>query len=146
MVGAKAHDALDSGAVVPGAVKDDDFALGRQLFYVALEVPLALLAGVRRGQCLDAAGTWVEVLGDALDCGALTGGVAAFHDDDYAGASFNDPLLHVHELCLKALEFLFVGLLVEFLRGFAAFCAHQPSLTGAGSKGENGPALVGVRT
>ena len=124
LIGAKAHDALDTGAVVPGAVKDDDFALGGKLFHVALEVPLALFARVGSGQRLDAAGARVEVLGDALDRGALAGGVAALHDDDYAGAGFNDPLLHVHELCLEAFELLFVGLLVEFLRGFTAFCAH----------------------
>ena len=47
LVGAKAHDALNAGAVVPRAVKDDDFALGGQLFHVALEIPLSLLARVR---------------------------------------------------------------------------------------------------
>ena len=145
LIGAKAHDAFDAGAVVPGAVKDDNFALRWQLFHIALEVPLALLTGVRGGQRLDAARTWVEVLGDALDSRAFAGGVAAFHDDDDAGPGFNDPLLHVHEFCLKALEFLLVGLLVEFLRGFTALCAHCLSLTAVDSRGENCTALVGVR-
>src|SRR5699024_2339497 len=47
---AEAHDALNAGAVVPGAVEDDDLARGRQLLHVALEVPLAGLARGRRRQ------------------------------------------------------------------------------------------------
>ena len=112
LLGAKAHDALHAGAVVPGAVEDDDLTGGGQLLNVALEVPLARLAVSRLGQSFDAASTRVQVLRNALDGGTLAGGVAAFHDNDHAGAGLNDPLLHLDELCLEALELVLIGLLV----------------------------------
>ena len=43
LVRAEAHDALDAGAVVPGAVEEHDLAGARQVRHVALEVPLARL-------------------------------------------------------------------------------------------------------
>ena len=42
-VAAKAHDALDTGAVVPRAVEQNDLASGGQVGDKALEVPLAAL-------------------------------------------------------------------------------------------------------
>jgi hypothetical protein len=45
-VGAKAHHALDAGAVVPAAVEQHDLAVGGQVLHVALEVPLAALGFV----------------------------------------------------------------------------------------------------
>jgi hypothetical protein len=49
LLSAKTHDALDAGAVVPGAVEQDDFAAGGQVGRVTLKVPLRALALVRRG-------------------------------------------------------------------------------------------------
>ena len=43
----EAHDPLDAGAVVPGAVEEDHLAGGGQVLDVALEIPLALLLGGR---------------------------------------------------------------------------------------------------
>ena len=40
LLGAEAHHALDAGAVVPTAVKDHDFAGGREVRHVALQVHL----------------------------------------------------------------------------------------------------------
>ena len=37
---AEAHHALDAGAIVPGAVEEHDFAAGRQVLDIALEIPL----------------------------------------------------------------------------------------------------------
>ena len=48
--GAEAHDRLDAGAIVPGAVEEHDFARGRQLRDIALEIPLAALDLGRLGQ------------------------------------------------------------------------------------------------
>lgn len=42
--GAKFHDPLDAGSIVPGAVKEDHFSLGWQVFDIALKIPLAHLA------------------------------------------------------------------------------------------------------
>src|SRR4029453_17886805 len=41
---AEAHDCLDPGAVVPAAVEQADFTLGREMLDVALEIPLVALA------------------------------------------------------------------------------------------------------
>ena len=51
LLGAKAHHALHAGAVVPGAVEQNDVALGRQVRDVALEIPLAALDLGRFGEC-----------------------------------------------------------------------------------------------
>ena len=74
---AVAHDPLDTGAVVPGAVEEPDLARCRQVLDVALEVPLPLLdlGGLGKGHDPCAAG--VQVLGEGLDRAALAGGVAA---------------------------------------------------------------------
>ena len=42
-LGTKAHHVLNSGAVIPAAVEDDDFTPGGQLFNVALSMELRLL-------------------------------------------------------------------------------------------------------
>ena len=69
--------------------------------HVALEVPLGLLAVVRRGQGGDAAHPRVEPLGDALDHAALAGGVAPLeqHDEPVSGA--HDPVLQLDQLALE---------------------------------------------
>ena len=47
--GAEAHHVLDARAVVPTAVKDDDFARGGKMCEVALDVHLGFFAVRRRG-------------------------------------------------------------------------------------------------
>ena len=66
-VGAEAHDALDAGAVVPGAVEEHDLAAGWEVLDVALEVPAGGLALGRLLQGDGARTTGVEVLVEALD-------------------------------------------------------------------------------
>ena len=114
--GAEAHDAFHASTVVPRAIENHDFAGGRQLFDVALEVPLTLLARVRSRQSFHAACTRIEVLGNALNGRALASGVAPFHDDDDAGTRLHYPLLHLHELRLQAYQFSLVGLLIQLRR------------------------------
>ena len=111
--GAEAHHALHTGTVVPGAVENDDLSGRRQLLNVTLEIPLALLARARRRQCLDPAHARAEVLGDALDGGTLTSGIAPLHHDDDTRTCFHHPLLHFDEFRLKPLKLLFVGLFVQ---------------------------------
>ena len=102
VVGAEAHDALDAGAVVPGAVEQHDLAAGRQMRDVALEIPLRALALGRRGQRHDAADARIEPLGDALDRAALAGGVAALEDHDDLQLLVLHPVLQLHQLVLQA--------------------------------------------
>jgi hypothetical protein len=47
---AELHHALDSGAIVPTPIEQDDFASGRKFGDVALEIPLASLTTRRRAQ------------------------------------------------------------------------------------------------
>ena len=49
---------------------------------VPLEVPLGpSRRSVGTGECNDACSAWVQVLGEALDRTALSGGVTSFEDD-----------------------------------------------------------------
>ena len=42
-IGAKAHDAFDARAIVPASIEQRDFTAGRQMFDIALEIPLTAL-------------------------------------------------------------------------------------------------------
>ena len=116
LLGAEAHHPLDAGAVVPGAVEQDDLAGGGQVGDVALEVPLRLLALGRRGKRDDAADARVRPLGDALDHAALAGGVTPLEDHDDLQPVGLDVLLHDHELALEPSQLL-VELLARQLAG-----------------------------
>ena len=112
---AVAHDALDAGAVVPGAIEEDHLAGGRQMSDVALEVPLRLLAIARLGERRDAHHARVEVLGHALDGAALAGRVTALEDHRDAQARVPDPLLQLDELDLQPVQLVLVHMKVELL-------------------------------
>ena len=62
LLGAKPHDALDAGPVVPASVEQDDLASGRQVRRIALKVPLRLLPLSRRAERHDPASAWVQGL------------------------------------------------------------------------------------
>src|SRR3954470_4316361 len=74
---AKAHDGLDAGTIVPGAVEEDDLPRRGKQFDVALQVHLALLALRRRRERGDAEHAGAGALGNRLDDAAFAGGVAA---------------------------------------------------------------------
>src|SRR5439155_4180927 len=67
----KAEHRLDPRAVVPAAVEQDDLTGCGELFDVALEVPLRLLALGGDGERNDARDARVQELGDPLDRPAL---------------------------------------------------------------------------
>lgn len=73
LFGAEAHDVLDSGTVVPAAIKENHFACSGEVLDVALEIPLGLLAAVWCGEGGDPADAGVEALGHALDDAAFSG-------------------------------------------------------------------------
>lgn len=79
---AEPHRAFDAGAFVSAAVEEHEFAGGRQVLDVALEVPLAALPVVRFFERHDAHAARIGVLGEALDGPALAGGIAALEQDD----------------------------------------------------------------
>ncbi len=124
---AEPHHALDAGAVVPAAIEDDDFARGREVPHVALDVHLALLALGRRGQRDDPEHARTHALGDGLDRATFSRAVATFEHDADLEALCDDPLLELHQLNVQALE-LFVVILARELVGFfgAGFVAPFP--------------------
>ena len=98
---------LDTGAVVPAAIEDDDFACRRKVLHVALEVHLALFAVRRRRQRHESEDARAHALGDRLDRPALAGRVAPLEDDDDPQSLGFDPLLQDAELALQPRQFLF---------------------------------------
>ena len=115
---AEFHDALDASAVVPAAVKDHDFARGRQMPHIALNVHLRLLALGRRRQRDDAIDAWADPLGDRLDDPALAGAVAAFEHDHDLQSLGDDPELQLDQLSVQTCEFALVVLAAKPVLGF----------------------------
>src|SRR6185437_682455 len=107
------HHALDTGAIVPGAVEQHDLAASRQMRDIALEIPLRALALARRRERGDAADPRVEALGDALDHSALAGGVAALEDHDHLELVVLDPILQLDQLALQAKQLLEIDVPVQ---------------------------------
>src|SRR5690606_38592614 len=68
---AEAHDAFDTGTIVPGAVEQDHLATGGEMLDITLEIPLRGLALRRLFQRDDACSARIEVLHEALDRATL---------------------------------------------------------------------------
>ena len=101
LLGAEAHDALDAGAVVPGAVEDDELAARRQIGHEALEIPFGEVAVGRFARRVDDGLARAHVLDQTLDRAVLAGAVAAFEDDEHARAVFDQLALQLHQLDLQ---------------------------------------------
>ena len=112
---AEVEDVLHDAAIVPAPVEEHDFALGRQVIDVALEIPLSRLAVRRFRERDDPRDPRVEVLTEALDRAALTSRVAPLEDHDDALAAFLHVGLEPHELELKRLDLLLVGFLAHLV-------------------------------
>src|SRR5215469_9927270 len=78
---AEPHHPLDTGAVIPAAVEDDDFAGSRKMLDVALHIHLRLFAVRWRRQCDDTKNARTDSLGNRLDHAAFSSGIAPFEDD-----------------------------------------------------------------
>ena len=108
--GAEAHHIFDAGPIVPAAVEDHDFARGRKMGHVALQVELRLLAVGGRGQRHHPEHARAHPLGDRLDRPALAGGVASLEHDDHAQALVLDPFLQRAEVDLQLAQRLVIVL------------------------------------
>src|SRR5439155_6563955 len=126
LFGAEPHHPFHAGPVVPAAVEQNDLAALGKVGDVALEVPLGLLALVRRRQGGQAARPGAEVVADALDDAALAGGVAALEHDGHPLLLLPDPFLQLDELDLEAFELLLVNGLRQLRAG-----AHSPQSSSA---------------
>ena len=78
----KAHNALNTRAIVPTAVEDYDLAGRRKPLDVALDVHLRLFAVGRRGERYHSKYPRANPLGQRFDCAAFAGGVAPLKDDN----------------------------------------------------------------
>ncbi|ENN83982.1 hypothetical protein RHSP_70511 [Rhizobium freirei PRF 81] len=112
---AKAHNRLDTGAVVPGAVEQHEFASGRELRNVALEVPLPSLTVRRLGQRHDTRQARVHVSRCRRDRAALAGGVAPFEQRHHPLAGRLQPELHLDKLDLQRLQLVEILLFLDLL-------------------------------
>jgi hypothetical protein len=80
------------------------------MLYIALEIPLRLLAVGRRGQGGYTGDAWAETFGDALDGTALAGRVASFEEhDDFQFFEF-DPFLQFDQFDLQFGQTFFIEL------------------------------------
>jgi hypothetical protein len=114
LLGAEAHDVFDAGAVVPAAVKDDDFAGCRKMLDIPLHEHLCLLAIGRRRQRDNPEHARAHPLGDGLDGTALAGRVAALEYDDDPQPFLFHPVLQAAKLNLQLAQLLLVGLSLHF--------------------------------
>src|SRR5258708_28549939 len=87
------HDILDSRAVVPTPVENDNFTRGGKVCHVTLHVHLALLAvgWGRKGHYAEHTGA--DTFRDRFDCAALSGSVAPFKHKDDALSCLLHPFL-----------------------------------------------------
>ena len=99
-LGTKAHHVLNSGAVIPAPVEDDDFTSSGESFNVALSMELRLLPLGRRGEGHHAKDARADTLHDALDHAAFAGSVSSFENDHDAGVGGLDPVLELDQLNL----------------------------------------------
>jgi hypothetical protein len=112
-LGAEAHDPLDAGAVVTGTVEQHDLAGSRQMWHIALEIPLAALALAGCGQRYDPGNTRIEPLSDAFDDLALARCIAALEDHDHLLLGGCHPVLQLDEFALQPEQLLEVESAIE---------------------------------
>ena len=113
---AKPEHRFHNRAVIPGAVEENDFTLGRQVPDITLKIPFSSLAVRWFGQRDGPRDAGVQIFVEAFDRTAFSRGVAAFKDYDDAFAGFLDVGLKSHKFKLKLFDFCFVlGLLLAFL-------------------------------
>src|SRR6056300_2107448 len=96
----KPHDTLDSRTVVPGAVKQNDFAARRKMIHIALEVPLrAFFFGwlVQRNHPTNSR---IQALSDPFNDAAFSSRVPAFEKNTNALSSRFHPVLQLDQFQL----------------------------------------------
>jgi hypothetical protein len=98
---AESHHALDAGAVVPGPVIKDDLARRRQVFHVALEIPLPAFQVGGLVERHDPRLAGVQMLHEPLDRAALARRIAAFEEHHEFLVGLRRPFLDLEQLGLK---------------------------------------------
>jgi hypothetical protein len=73
--------------------------------HIALKIPLGLLTQVGGRQGRNAAHTWVQALGDALDGAPFAGSIAPFKTNHNFLAGFDHPILQFDQFTLQSEQF-----------------------------------------
>src|SRR5262249_26206622 len=105
----KPHHVFDTGAVVPAAVKDDDFTGSGKMRDVTLNIHLALLALARRRQGDNRKNARAAPLGDGLDRAAFARRVTALEDNDDPRPFSLGPILEMAKLDLQLMQLFLIG-------------------------------------
>src|SRR6516162_8367032 len=123
---AKAHDALNAGAVVPAPVEQNDLTGRGQFRHISLEIPLPALplgrsGGRRRGT------RGVQRICNALDDATLARCIPPLEDDAHLEMVVSHILLQFDQFDLEVYKFFHV---VVILRRFVWFgsVTHDPIL------------------
>jgi hypothetical protein len=129
IVAAKAHDALNTSAVVPAAIEQDDLAGRWQFRHITLEIPLPALLLGRRCQRDDTADSWIERIGNTLNHTAFTRCVPPLEQNAQLVAVGPHPLLHLDQFDLEVGKLLDVFVVLRWLVWLGSF-AQNPILLG----------------
>src|SRR6516165_5949570 len=100
LVGAKPHDVLDAGPVVPTPVEHDHFLRRWKMRHVSLEVPGRAIMIRRLAESDNAGLAWAQMLNDALDRAVLSAGIPTLKNDQDLMAVLDDVPLHLDEFVL----------------------------------------------
>ena len=129
LLGAKPHDGLDPGPVVPAPIENHDLTSGGKVGHVALEVHLRAFTLVRGGQSHDPEDPGAHTFGEPFDHAALSCGVPAFEHDAHLGVLLHDPALQMDQFDVQAPELLLVLLASHLLGTLCAALPHHAVLT-----------------
>src|SRR5262249_27180872 len=110
---AKAHNALDSGTIVPAAVEDHDLSAGRQVGQIALNVHLGFFAIGWGGEGDHPEYPWTYPLRDRLDDAALARTLSTFKDDADLLSPVPDPFFKINQLAVHLSQSALVILALE---------------------------------
>src|SRR4030095_12520044 len=142
---AEAHHILDAGAVVPGAIEDDDLAGRGKVLEIALDVQLGLLPVGGNGKRRQAEDPWADALGERLEVAPLARRVTSLDDDDHPRPCLDYVLLKDAELSLEPPQLLLVLSGLQFRGGFDWFSRVHKSPPGACADSLSGRLAPGSR-
>src|SRR5258708_2537597 len=131
LLAAKAHHIFHPRSVVPTPIEDHDFAGGREMLHVTLQVHLRLLAVGRRRQRDEAEYPRAYALSNGLNRSAFAGRVAALEHDYHAQALVFHPFLEFTKLSLELAQFRLVLFALDF--SFGRIIVHNLDLPNANS-------------
>ncbi len=129
LLAAKAHHALDAGAVVPGAIEDDELLARGQEPDEALEIPFGVLAARGLARRVDSRLARAHMLGQPLDRAILARAVAALEHDQHPRAVGDELALQLHQLDLQIAQLAPVVMIVLVV--VVMLLGHQINLPAA---------------